>query len=260
MSAPGDGRAVCAERTPDGAFTITLARPPLNILSIAALHEIDAAIHAAREERGARAVVFRHEGKFFSAGADVAEHLPEKVGAMLAAFHRVFRALYDLPLPTLALVDGPALGGGCELAAFCDIVIAGANARFGQPEIRLAALAPVATAILPRIVGPREAQRLLLTGATIEAEEARRLGLVTEVVPGGTLDAALAAWLDRMGGTSGAVLGIAARAARRAAFPDFLDELHRLEHVYVGEVARHPDATEGLRAFLEKRAPRWSGS
>lgn len=243
----------------DDVFRITLASPPLNILTIAILDELHAAIEAAKKEPGLRALVLGAEGKTFSAGADIGEHFPERVSAMLSSFHRVFFDLYDLPLLTIALVDGPALGGGCELAAFCDMVIATERAKFGEPEVRLAALAPVATAIFPALVGPRAALRLLCSGASIGAEEACRLGLVTEVVPAAeALEAALGARLEEIGGTSPAVLGLAARAARRAAYPDFCERLSALERLYLEEVAPHPDAAEGLRAFLEKRPPRWA--
>lgn len=242
------------------AIVLTLDAPPRNVLSIAVLDELDRAVRSASAQPGdARALVLRANGKCFSAGADVAEHLPDKVARMLVSFHRALLALHDAALPTYALVDGLALGGACELVAVCDFVIATDRSTFGQPEVKLAALAPVASAVLPAIVGPREAMRLIVTGAVVTAREARDLGLVAEVVPGAEdLDAALARQLAPLGGTSPAITGLIARTVRQQAHPDLHERIRQLEQVYLREVATHPDSSEGLRAFLEKRAPVWA--
>ena len=133
----------------DGLGRLTLKRPPLNIINIAMLQEICAALEAAAKDETLRALVVRAEGKMFSAGVDVADHTPDKVGEMIPLFDRVCAALAAFPLPTIAVVHGHALGGGCELALCCDLIIAAEGANFGQPEIKLATIAPVAALRLP---------------------------------------------------------------------------------------------------------------
>ena len=111
----------------------------------------------------------------FSAGVAVEEHVEETIFQMLDSFHGIFRNLEQIARPTIAIVDGAALGGGCELVAACDIVIASERARFGQPEIKLGVFPPVAAVLLPRVIGDKRARELILTGELIEAPEAARL-------------------------------------------------------------------------------------
>src|SRR2546430_12566621 len=167
----------------DRVARITLARPPLNILNIAMMREIGGALNAV-PKRDLAAIVFDSAPgtRAFSAGVAVEEHVPETAYQMLEAFHAIFRSLLQIAKPAIAVVDGPALGGGCELVAACDIVIASDRARFGQPEIKLGVFPPVAAILLPRIIGEKRARELLLTGEMIEANEALRLGLVNHVV------------------------------------------------------------------------------
>src|SRR6185436_14391569 len=135
----------------DRVARITFARPPLNVFNIAMMREINAALNECAQERDMAAIVFSAaEGtRAFSAGVAVEEHVPATVFQMLDSFHSIFRTLLQIAKPTIAVVDGPALGGGCELVAACDIVIASDSARFGQPEIRLGVFPPVAAILLP---------------------------------------------------------------------------------------------------------------
>src|SRR5438132_5211314 len=169
----------------DRVARISLARPPLNILNIAMMREIGGAVNACAPKRDLAAIVFDSAPgtRVFSAGVAVEEHVPETAYQMLEAFHAIFRSLLQIAKPAIAVVDGPALGGGCELVAACDIVIASDRARFGQPEIKLGVFPPVAAILLPRIIGEKRARELILTGELIDAGEARRLGLANHVVP-----------------------------------------------------------------------------
>src|SRR6476659_9473120 len=162
---------------------ISFARPPLNIFNIAMMREVCATI-AELPHRELVAIVFEadKECRAFSAGVAIEDHTPDTVFQMLDAFHQIFRLLDQIAKPTIAVVDGPALGGGCELVAACDIVIASEQSRFGQPEIKLGVFPPIAAILLPRIIGERKARELILTGDLIEADEALRLGLVNYVV------------------------------------------------------------------------------
>jgi cyclohexa-1,5-dienecarbonyl-CoA hydratase len=240
----------------DGVARLTLDRPPLNVITIAVMRELQAALDALARERALRAVVFAGAGRAFSAGVDVGEHLGETYEPMLAEFHAVFERLEALAVPTVAVVHGVALGGACELVGFCDFVLAADTARLGFPEITLGVFPPVAAAVLPARLGTRALLRLVLTGEVVGAAEAQALGLVTQVVPEAELPAATEALLARLRGLSAAALR-AARRALWAAEGGWRERLARAEAVYREELMATHDATEGLRAFLEKRAPVW---
>ena len=236
---------------------VTLNRPPLNILDIGMMEEISAAVDAGRN---ASVLVFRGAGpKAFSVGAAVGDHTPERVGTMLDRFHRVFRQLYHFGGITVAAVHGHCLGGGCELAAFCDFVLATESAKFGQPEITLACFPPVAAVIFPPLMGFRRAADLILTGRTISARDAEQWGLVSRVVAEGELDRALEEFLAGMAKLSRPVIGLTKRAMLAAAGVDFEKALAQVERIYLEELMKTEDAREGIAAFLQKRTPIWKG-
>jgi cyclohexa-1,5-dienecarbonyl-CoA hydratase len=188
---------------------------------------------------------------------DVSEHTADMVEEMIEVFHRIFRLLQGLDVPTLAVVGGAALGGGCELALFCDLVIASEKASFGQPEIQVGVFPPVAAVALPGIIGPKKAMELLLTGDRLRAEEAERLGLVNKVVPPDELAAAADELVGKLTKLSAAVLRLTKRAVRVGSVGSFGDGLAAVEEVYLGPLMGTEDAHEGLAAFMEKRAPVW---
>lgn len=162
---------------------ITLARPPLNVINIKMLDEIDRALERASEEQALKVLILAATGKLFSAGIDVAEHTPELVHQMIPLFNRVCTAIAQFSLPTIAAVQGHALGGGCEFVICCDHAIMVENARIGQPEIKLASMAPIAALRLPAIVGPRWTARMLFSGEAIDAHTAARIGLADRRIP-----------------------------------------------------------------------------
>ena len=237
---------------------ITLDRPPLNILDIATMEALGKAVEKALPK--CDFLIFRGVGvKAFSAGADVADHAPKRVGKMLAAFHAVFRQLAETDCIKIAAVHGYCLGGGMELASFCDFVLATESAQFGQPEIKLGCFPPVAMITLPQLIGMRAAAHLILTGHQISATEAHRLGLVTRVVPDYELPAAVEALLDELRALSPAVLKLTSRTLRRFHAEEFERQLEDIESIYLSNLMQTKDAQEGIRAFLEKRAPVWKG-
>src|SRR3954466_2970969 len=246
-------------RVEDRVGRITFARPPLNIFTIAMMRETDAALTDCMMERDMVAVVFDAvEGsRAFSAGVSVEEHQPETVYQMLESFHTVFRTLEQMSKPALALVDGAALGGGCELVAGCDIVLAASRAKFGQPEIKLGVFPPVAAVLLPRIMGERRARELLLTGEIFDAQEAERTGLVSYVVEAVQLESKLQEILARLRELSASALEMARRAMDAARGRPFVEALERVEDIYLNELMKTDDAQEGVRAFMEKRKPDW---
>ncbi len=237
---------------------ITLNRPPLNILDIAMMRDLDAALKSAIPK--CNFLVFRGEGpKGFSAGADVADHAPKRVGKMIASFHAVFRSLAAADCISIAAVDGYCLGGGMELATFCDFVVSCVSAQFGQPEIKLGCFPPMAVITLPMLIGMRAASDLILTGRQIGASEAQLLGLVTRVVPDHELSDAVEELLHDLRMLSPAVLRMTRRTIWKLHVPDFNERLAEVERIYLSKLIKSADAREGVRAFLEKRAPSWQG-
>ena len=241
-----------------GTAWVTLDRPPLNIMDIPMMHALGKALHRLTPE--SRFIVFQGGGpKGFSAGAEVRDHTPDRVAEMLGAFHGIFRQLWHSDCLTIAAVHGHCLGGGCELATFCDFVVATESAQFGQPEIKLGCFPPVALVTLPALIGPRAALDLILTGRTIPAREAERLGLVTRVVADDALAQGVDALLGELRAMSPAVLHMSRRALWQRTGLDFDRALHETEELYLQELMKTEDAPEGIRAFLEKRAPVWRG-
>ena len=235
---------------------ITLASPKANILDRAMICELDAAVSHC-SSRALHAIVLAAEGPHFSFGASVREHLPDQIAGTLHSLHALIRRNLDAPAPTIAAVRGQCLGGGFELALSCDLIIADRTAQFASPEIKLAVFAPAASALLPVRVGQAVASRLLLTGAAIPAEEAARCGLVAKVVD--DLDSELNQWLQTdFLPRSPSALKFACRAARLQLRRVFEQDLPEIESLYLRDLMMTPDAEEGIRAFLEKRAPQWS--
>jgi cyclohexa-1,5-dienecarbonyl-CoA hydratase len=246
----------CAESA--GTVRIVLARPPLNILTIAMMEEIGNALAGASEVRGLKAVLLAGDGKAFSAGVDVEDHRGERVKPMLEAFHGIFRRLHDLECMTVAAVQGAALGGGAELATFCDLVIGSETATFGQPEIKVGVFAPIAALHYPSRIGVHRTLQLLLSGRVIGAAEALQIGLVDRVVPPGALAETVEVELERITAQSAAILRLTKRAVRERLGLPFPLALSQLEDLYHHELMATQDAAEGLRAFSEKRRAVWS--
>jgi cyclohexa-1,5-dienecarbonyl-CoA hydratase len=235
---------------------ISLACPKPNILDRAMICELDAAF----SECGTRplnAIVIAADGPHFSFGASVEEHLPEEIAGTLQGLHALLRRICNAPAPVIAAVHGQCLGGGFELVLACDLIVADSTAQFGSPEIKLGVFAPFASALLPVRAGQAVAARLLLTGASICAEEAARCGLVAKVVS--DLDAGVSQLLEAdFLPRSASSLNFACQAARFAVQRALKEDLDRLEHLYLSDLMETPDAVEGIRAFLEKRLPHWS--
>jgi cyclohexa-1,5-dienecarbonyl-CoA hydratase len=243
----------------DGVAWLTLNEPPLNVLNIAMMREINNALEGLSDASAIKVLVFEAaEGsKAFSAGVDVSEHTADKVDEMIEVFHRIFRLLDGLEIPTVAVVGGAALGGGCELALFCDMVVASEKASFGQPEIQVGVLPPIAVVALPEIIGPKKAMEMVLIGDRIRADEAERLGLVNMVVAPEELQTAAMEFVNKLANLSGAVLRITKRAVRLGSSGSFADGLAAVEELYLGPLMDTEDANEGLAAFMEKRPPVW---
>jgi len=243
----------------DRVARITFARPPLNIFNIAMMREINEALTQCARERELAAIVFAAAAdcNAFSAGVAVEEHVEETIFQMLDSFHGIFRNLELIARPTLAIVDGAALGGGCELVSACDIVIASERARFGQPEIKLGVFPPVAAVLLPRVIGDKRARELILTGELIEAPEAARLGLINYLLPGNELEQKTSELLSRFRNLSVAALAFTKEAVDLGRGRSLDSALKEVESLYLNELMKTYDASEGIKAFTEKRKPEW---
>lgn len=243
----------------DRVARVTFARPPVNIFNIAMMREINAALNYCSLQRELVAIVFdaSPDCRAFSAGVAVEEHGEELIFQMLDTFHAIFRTLEQIARPAIAVVDGAALGGGCELVMACDMAIASDRARFGQPEIKLGVYPPVAAVLLPHVIGDKRARELILTGELIDAVEAARLGLVNYVVPVDQLEAKTLEILSRFRSLSATALELTKRAIDLGRGRSLDSALKQVEDMYLHELMKTRDATEGINAFIEKRKPVW---
>ena len=241
----------------DGLGAITLNRPPVNILNIAMMEEINDVLKGWQGKKDLKLVLFNAKGKCFSAGVDVGEHMGDLAPQMIKVFHGMFRLMDKLGTPTIASVYGSCLGGGCELAIFCDLVIASEGAKFGQPEIQVGVFPPIAAQIMPRIMGRKDAMDLILSGRIISAEEAKTMGLVNKVVKEDDLESATADLIKPYLKLSAEVLRKTKKAITAGLMDDLEPSLKLIEDIYLNELMNTADAQEGLKAFLEKRKPEW---
>ena len=245
--------------TENGIARVTLDNPPLNILTRKVLLELRTALGVLAADATLRVAVLSGAGKHFSAGADVAEHLPPTWEAMIPEFLETVAALRAFPVPLIAAVRGRCLGGAFEIVQAADLVVAGEGATFGQPEIVLGVIPPAACALLPDLVGSARAARTIFTGDPISAADALASGLVASVVPDDRIEAEALALAGRIARHSAAALRVAKRALRSPARERAEAEaLAAAGRRYADELMRTADATEGLTAFVEKRPPVWT--
>jgi enoyl-CoA hydratase/carnithine racemase len=246
----------------DGVGTIRLDRPPANAISRQVSSELRQTVLDAAERDDVRAVVVWGGPTIFAAGADIKEMGgwgPEQVRPVVSALGDALVLLEEIPKVTIAAIEGFCLGGGCELALACDFRVAGQAAQLGQPEIKLGIIPGAGgTQRLPRLIGHVRARELVYSGRRVGAEEALRIGLVDRVVPAG--DAHGAATEAARGYARGPMLALAAakEALNAAALGDARRGLALERDVFVGLFGT-ADQQEGMRAFLEKREPDFSG-
>lgn len=241
----------------DGIGKIIFDRPPLNVLNIEMMREINQALKNFAKEPTLKLIMFKGDGKAFSVGVDVSEHTQDKVREMLEVFHEIFHNLNEVKVPTLAAVNGAALGGGCEVATFCDIVLASEKAKFGQPEIKVGVFPPVAAIMFPRMMDQKKAFELILTGDVISADEAKSLGLVNQVFKFEEFEEKTNEFIKKFKALSGTVLKLTKRSINQTIGINYPDAIKNVEDLYLNELMKTDDANEGLQAFLEKREPVW---
>jgi len=236
---------------------LTLDRPDHNLLNERMLTELAAGINTLGERSTIKLIILDSAGKAFCGGIELGEYTQRRVFQLLDAFHGAFSAMLDTSKPVLVVVNGAAFGGGAELAALGDLVIATPKARFAQPEIRLGVFPPLAAAILPYILGPKQALELVLTGEAMSAERARELGLVNWLVSEEELPQKIAEVAARVTAQSGPVLTMAKKAILGSLGLPLRDGVRNSMKVFLNELADLEDSQEGLRALVEKRPPKW---
>jgi len=242
----------------EGITKLTINRPPVNVMNYEMLLEINTALEELAKDAETKVLLIRGSGdRAFCAGVEVKDHLGETMPRMMREFGRIFMLLRDLGKPSIAVVNGAALGGGCELVAGCDMAVAAEKATLGQPEISLGGLAPAAAPLFPRIMGEKKAFEVLLLGESISASEAERIGLVNKVVPGEELDSTAEEIARKFLSKSSLGLKLAREAFYQCADTAGLNEAMK-KGVELGiKTWQTEDGQEGLKSFLEKRNPVW---
>lgn len=242
--------------------TISLDDGKGNILDRSMMDELQYIFDALTKKEELKLIVFEGTGKHFSFGASVEEHKKEYAATMLRIFHQLFYSLRDLSIPTLAKVSGQCLGGGMELALMCNFIFADKSAKFGQPESVLGVFPPPASILLPEKIGYARAEELLLTGRTINAEEAKTMGLVNAIFDDKELlDSGVNNWIENnILPKSASSLRYSVKATRIKLNHLITSFLPQLENMYVNQLMETHDANEGIQSFLDKRKPVWTNN
>jgi len=262
---PANNNQIRAELLENGTvLRLLLNQPKANILTIAMVRELQDALDTHRDLKDLKLVVLRGAGGCFSYGASIQEHRRETAADMLTGFHRLVRDLATFPVPTAALVEGPCLGGGFEVALCCNFIFATSDAAFACPEIKLGVIPPVLATVGRHRLGGPTTERLVLTGGELSLEQAEHVGWLTARLNSRPdPEAELLAWFhDHLAPLSAYALRQGTRATRiGAAWVTALDQdLETVEKLYLDDIVPSHDGNEGIEAFLEKRAPRWTNA
>lgn len=244
-------------RLEGGVARMTLNRPEHNLLNEPMLRELADGIDIVGQKDEIKLIVLDSACKIFCGGIEVGEYTSQRVFQMLDAFHSAFTGILETAKPVVCVVNGPAIGGGAELAAFGDMVIATSKARFAQPEISIGVFPPLASTVLPYLVGPKKALELVLTGEPVTAERALDMGLVNRLVPEADLEKTVNELVARITSHSGPVLTMAKKAILSGMGLSLKDGLKQSMNIFLNELYRLEDSQEGLHALVEKRKPNW---
>jgi enoyl-CoA hydratase/carnithine racemase len=247
----------------DAVGLITLNHPEKrNVLSRSALGQLIQRLNEAEAEAGIRCLILKSTGAVFSAGHDlreIVEATDAQRESLFALCTQAMQTIRGLALPVIAQVQGMATAAGCQLAATCDLIVAAEEASFATPGIKIGLFCSTPAVALSRAVGSKKAMEMLLTAEPVSAREAQRIGLVNRVVPGADLADATLQWARQIAAASPGTLGLGKRAFYQQLGLDIPQAYALTERVMV-ENARTPDALEGMKAFLERRPPRWGAT
>ena len=242
---------------------LELNQPKGNVLTLEMMQALSKELDAQSNNSHLRAVVIRGSGKHFSFGASVEEHKKEQAPSMLSGFHAMIRQVAAYPVPVIALVEGSCLGGAFELILACHMVFASPTAMFGCPEIKLGVFPPVLAAIGAQRLGGPLAERMILTGATIDAATSERSGMVSSVFSGENPEDELMQWYQKnLRPLSAFAIRQNTRVARIGSgmIAALEEPLDKIERQYVDEVLASHDGNEGIHSFIERRKPVWKDS
>lgn len=239
---------------------IALNKPQTNnSLTIRMMNEIIQAIEELHDARSVRVIRLEatKECKAFSAGVALSDATPERAFQMVETFHGIFKALLEISKPVMTVVRGPAVGAGCELALFGDLVVVTENAQFAQPEVKAGLFPPIAAIMLPHLVGPKRALQMILFGERINAQEALRLGLVNRVTTEAELENVVNGIISQVSDQSAPVLEMAKKVIFQSMGLPLLEAMKNSANIYLNQLMDLEDSQEGLRAILERRKPVW---
>jgi cyclohexa-1,5-dienecarbonyl-CoA hydratase len=238
---------------------VKLTNPPLNVIDLPMMRELQQALGEIEPHLDISTILLEGDPRAFSACVDIKAHLPDQIQEMLTNFHSVIRAIVASRKVTIAVVRGACLGGGAELVSICDMVYTARDAAWGFPEIKLGCYPPVATVALPALVGQKRAAELILTGRQFSGDEAAAMGLANRSVAAEELESVVEETLAELRVLSPAALAHAKKAIYAWDAIHFDKGLAQAEKIYLDELISTRDACEGIIAFLEKRAPKWTG-
>lgn len=240
-----------------GCAWVTLDRPPLNLIVPELISELRATFEGLARDGRVRAAVVTGAGRAFTAGMQVQvlrDLTPASAKVLITSLHEAIHAVHDAPFPTIAMVNGPCLGAGFELAMACDLRVAAAGAPMGLPEVKVGAPSVIEAALLPALVGPGRAAEMLLTGDSVTAEQALEWGLVNRVAPAGSLEAATTELLEKILVCAPTAIRLQKELMVRWRNTDLASATHYGINAFAQNYAAG-EAREAALAFLEKRKP-----
>jgi cyclohexa-1,5-dienecarbonyl-CoA hydratase len=241
----------------DAVARITLDRPKFNMMNIEMMDELSGLFEALIQDDVLKCLVLYAEGKHFCTGVEVADHKPDNVDDMMAAFNRIFELTEQLDVPIIASVQGYCLGGGMELAIACDVIVAAESAQFGQPEIKVGFFPPYAAIRLPQLVGPARAVEICTTGKFYSAEDARRMGMVAYVSENDRLGEITDKIVKEIQVNSPLIIRLNKRAVRQHLGMAFKPALAGVSDLFLNTLMKTEDTQEGIASYEEKRKPVW---
>ncbi len=245
-----------SEKT-DGVARVTLARPKHNVMNMEMMHEFCSLLESLGSDDELKCVVIQAEGKSWCAGVEVGDHKPEMVTGMIDVFDRMLGLIDQLAVPVIAAVQGACLGGGMELAIACDIVVASANAKFGQPEIKLGFFPPYAVVRLPELIGTAKTIEVCTTGKTYTARESLEMGFVSKVAEEENFSKAVETLICEISGSSPLIIRMNKRAVKMTKGCEFREAARKANDYFLNSLMKTEDTLEGIRSFEEKRKPVW---
>ncbi len=241
----------------EGRADITFDRPDNNYFNVGMLTEIVDALDGLRDDESLKVLVISGANGTFSGGIEPEALQADQIGLLMPHYTRMYDHLNEIRGLVIAGVEGDALGAGCELVCFCDVVIASHNSRFGFPEVSMGLFPPIAAAVLPKLLGRGRALDLIISSELISAERAHQIHLVTRVKLDDKLADAVESYANRIASFSAPAVTLAKQAVDGALYSSAMEALHHTESTYMLDLMNCMDPHEGIRAVIEGREPEW---